>query len=208
MACMPFEVLLAFVRGEASEKSREEIAAHLSSGCRNCSEAETWIRETLEVAEADESFDIAADLIQWSVSHFKAHPPSRAVSVREIIGRLIFDSLSSPEFAGVRSERSSPSPGRQMLYRAEGYDVDVRVEPEAPQLDAVIGQVLPAGGRKDDSLEMEVRLVCEGEEIAVTRTDAQGIFRFGRVRAGSYDLRVAVPEGILWIPYVAQPHRS
>lgn len=209
MGCVPMEILLAFVRGEASDESRHEVAGHLSTGCMTCRKAEDWIRTTLDVTAQDQSVPVGEDQVRWAVAQFRARPVAPGLSVREFIAGLIFDSFSAPELAGARGERSSVGSGRQMLFRTEGYDVDVRIgESARSEPDSLIGQILPTGGKAVGASAIEIRLVCDGEELASTRTDAQGIFRFGKVCAGNFDLCVVVPEGILRIPYVAPRHES
>jgi hypothetical protein len=67
-------------------------------------------------------------------------PAAPAAALRRLVASLVFDSgASAPAALGLRSGALST---RQLLFAAEGHDVDLRLEPMAGGLWRVSGQVL------------------------------------------------------------------
>lgn len=98
--------------------------------------------------------DAPESVIQRAIDVFAARPraaavPSPAGGLRRLAAVLGFDSATlTPQAAGLRSGGVGPARPRQMLFSAEGRDVDLRIE-AAPGGCQVSGQVLgpDAAGR-------------------------------------------------------------
>jgi hypothetical protein len=143
--------------------------------------------------------DAPESVIQRALGVFVARPraaaaPSPAGGLRRLAAVLGFDSATlTPQATGLRSVDAGLARPRQMLFSAEGRDVDLRID-AAPGGWQVSGQVLgpDASGR--------VELQCGSLRAAQDWTDLAE-FRFDGVPAGaccivlrSADWEMALPE--------------
>jgi hypothetical protein len=209
MKCPSIDNLLDFISTRAAESRRLEIQTHISAGCPHCQENSRWLSDVLSQKVDDKSFDAPDDLIQWLVAQFRVQSaalrptPSR---LRRFIADLVFDSISTPRLVGVRSgwpgaEALRP---RQMLYHAEGYDIDLRLERNRGADTAeIVGQILPERKLAGPSNPFTIRLMKDENEVGRTLTDPSGMFVFARVPAGSFDLKIESPEGEIQISQIS-----
>jgi hypothetical protein len=111
----------------------------------------------MQVASQDKSFEFAPEVIDRAVSWFKEQTVQEDRPLGQILARLIFDSLMPSQLAPVRSgllESIAPA-GRQVLYNAGEYDVDLRFERgEDTNDEDLIGQILPEAACRARSTEL------------------------------------------------------
>ncbi len=187
-----FEQLVDLVEGRLSPEERMLAQSHVS-GCRACSEQVGWLERTLALMREDEGDDAPSYVVGRARGMFR---PRAAVErpgiARRLVAALRFDSAQQPSLAfGVRGAQA---PARQLLYRAEDHDLDVRVAP-ARDLWTVSGQIL------GPSAEGQVEL--EGPTDAVqARLNELGEFALPPVPAAVYTLRLRVGEVEVEIPRV------
>ncbi len=134
-----------------------------------------------------------------------ADPPSRTAqalaSLRRLVATLDFDSGLNPPLAyGMRSSGDSV---RQILFTAEGHDIDLRVTRTAtPHRFAISGQVLgpEAAG--------QVRLTAvRPMDASVTATiDEWGEFVLPAVGSGVYALRFELEDRLIEVPELEIPY--
>jgi len=209
MNCPSLISLLDFLQGQLPADERSAVLAHLSSGCPSCRDNQRWLEEVLRLVFEDKSFEYSEETIQQVVSNFKARSATSSPTAPQFFARLIFDSFTSNQLVDVRSDLAGTLwvSGRQMLFHAAGYDIDLRFEQaEDSDDEELIGQILsekqlPAGfGR------LSAHLIKGEAEIDNVKTDERGIFKFARVPAGVYNLKIQVPEGEINILEVATAH--
>jgi len=201
---IPFEQLtyLAHQRaeaGELGESERIEAMSHIST-CTSCGSKLQKLEDVILLMKTDREPDAPRDLIAYAINIFDQGRESIVTSaLRRLVAALTFDSNVglAPAF-GVRSGQLPSS--RQLLYSAEGSDVELRITPREDQW-VVAGQVL---GR--ECVGGEVNLVnlvrVEGEErVAVAVLNELCEFSLPAVPPGSYklllrltDLEVEVPQ--------------
>lgn len=206
MNCPSAESLLDYLRDAVSAGERAEIGEHLSSGCPVCLEQRQWLASVLEVTAQDRSYDLPAAALARVVNWFRGEPSPQMRSVRRFVAQMIFDSLRPSEMAPMRSglAGAGAAAGRQILYRAEGYDIDLRFESGEDSSDEdLIGQILPEDRSPTASDNLSVRLVRDQIEVAAALANARGVFKFAGLPSGIYDLRINVPEGEILINQVA-----
>jgi len=201
MNCPSLINLFNFMRNRASETESAEIGAHLSTGCPRCLENQQWLADVVRLKAGDNSFDAPDEIIQWMVAQFKVQSagfssgPSR---LRRFFAELVFDSLTTRRLADVRSEQAGGEAAgpRQLLYHAEGYDIDLRFErTKGAESQEMVGQILPERKQAAMPGAFTIRLLKDESEIERALTDASGMFVFARVPAGSFDLKIQAPEG-------------
>lgn len=195
MSCPPLNQLLGFSRNLLPETESIQINTHLQSGCGNCEENLNWLGQVGQLAAQDHSFAFPEETIKGLVAWFKSQPAPASQSVRKLFASLIFDSLIPGQVAFVRKGfiAGQPPAGRQMLFQAEGYDIDLRFEAiEDKAMEDLIGQILPQTEAQTVTAGVTVQL-CQGEQQqAGGQTDEQGLFRFTRIPSGIYDLKIVI----------------
>ncbi len=100
--------------------------------------------------------------------------------------QLLFDSFSQPRTAGIRSTGMSI---RQMLYRAESYQIDIQLEaqPERNRL-AITGQLLDVSDPEVVGRDVQVTLSDGRESVVNTVTNKFGEFRAEIENSGDLQL--------------------
>ena len=208
MNCPPLSGLLDYSQQVLGRQERAGIESHLITGCRKCAENLRWLSEVAWLAAQDRSFDFPEEALKGLVVWFKEQAAPLPPSLRQLVARLVFDSLLPQPLAPVRGAALPPllasqSAGRQMLFQAEGYDVDLRFEPsDEAETGDLIGQVLPqgAGLRELAGTLVELRRAAQAPQRA--QTDQQGLFRFAQLPSGVYELKIQVRAGEISLSHV------
>ena len=201
MGCLTLESLSDYLHGHGGAETRAQQNAHLAT-CHTCQANQHWLDEVQALAATDDSFDFPEAALARAVALFQ-RPQSARPSWRQWLAELVFDSFAQPVLAEVRDGLTIVPTSRQMLFRAESYDIDMRFEPVEPGpneecAEAMIGQVLcvanaPQG--MDWVADVPVQLWQDEIMQAETRTNARGVFKFARIKPGQYALSLAVPQG-------------
>jgi hypothetical protein len=210
VGCPSLDELLEFARGRLALPGRDAVASHLAAGCRRCAENQSWLAEVARAAAEDRSFDFPAEVIARAVALMPPRPAATGPTLGERIARLVFDSLMPPQLADVRAESpTAGAAGRQMLYRVEGYDIDLRFEQtEDGEAEELIGQILPEDRPPAEMPAFTVRLRRDEVETGRAQTDARGIFKFARIPSGVYDLRIEAHGVEIHIPQTSSARAS
>jgi len=206
MKCLSAEDMMDYLRGAVSPHTSAEIGAHFNSGCPVCFQQRQWLVSTLDVTLSDQSYDLPAVAINRVVDWFKQQSEDNSGVLRRLAAQLIFDSLQPTHMAPVRSglAGAGAAAGRQVLYRADGYDIDLRFEGgEDTDDEDLIGQILSGHRPPKTPNRLPVRLLREEMAIANALANARGVFKFARIRSGIYDLQIDAPEGEILISRIA-----
>ena len=183
---IPFNRLVDLAEGHLLPDEREQLQAHLAA-CGRCSREAAEIVRLIGLMRTDTSEDAPRPVIARAVELFpKSSSPRPAIPgvMPRILASLRFDSLGLAPAFGVRSGEPS---ARQLLYGAESYDVDLRIEP-ADQAWVLSGQVL--GGSA-----ASWRATLQGVEgVIQTSLNEQSEFTFPPVSAGTYRLIIELAE--------------
>ena len=95
--------------------------------------------------------------------------------LRRLVMSLSFDSLAGPALAGTRDAQAQD---RQLVFSAEGYRVDLRVEPEADfQTAVLVGQLMKTRGGLTPAVDVPVFAVKDGQVVAQARSGPFGEFQ-------------------------------
>ncbi len=206
MKCPTLDELFDSLNGQLPSHIRTEVDSHLEAGCIDCQEQRDLLMTSLQTASEDKSFEFAPETISRAVNYFKAQTVEEKRPLGQILARLIFDSLMPSQLAPVRAgllESIAPA-GRQVLYNAGNYDVDLRFERgEDTNDEDLIGQILPGNSLPSDIDGVAVRLLQGEIEVAHAHANKRGVFIFLRIASGIYELRIRVPDGEITINRVA-----
>ncbi len=130
-----------FVRGIGESVTRANMESHLARGCVGCkTNFDIWNRVTT-ISATERTYTPPDSAVRMLKLEFAAR---RSMEQRpSILASLLFDTFSQPLPAGMRS---GVAVARQLVYEAEGFTVDLRLDPQ-PQSGkiCVVGQVLDKG---------------------------------------------------------------
>jgi hypothetical protein len=199
MKCPGFEQLIDYLDGRLAPTEARRVAAHLASDCKACSETRAWYESVRRIAASDETMAPPAWVFKQAVRIFDtARRPRRGERIGEAIARLVFDSLTRPQLAGIRSTETA---SRQLLYRAGDYSIDVQIAPAAGERGELVGQVLREGEATFESVaNLRLEVASGDQPLYSTVTDARGEFKISNIDYGSYDLRIELADGRITIP--------
>ena len=124
-------------RGVALAGKRALMETHLSSGCARCRTAFEFVKDVFAVAQRSSHEEPSADAVRWAKALIAMHPQAR-VDVRPLIARLVFDSLSDPAPAGIRSGDAAL---RYAVYVADNYCIDLHFQRDLDSRATIIGQM-------------------------------------------------------------------
>ena len=129
-----------FVRGISESATRANIESHLARGCVGCkTNFDIWNRVTT-ISATERTYTPPDSVVRMMELEFARYAMERRPSV---LASLLFDTFSQPLPAGMRS---GVAVVRQLVYEAEGFTVDLRLDPQSQSGKiCVVGQVLDKG---------------------------------------------------------------
>jgi len=168
---------------------RNAVHRHGTARQRLDGETRALSKKVARAAAIEAGYQPAAENIRIVKSAFSTArgtaPPQHAGELMQ----LVFDSFSQPAPLGIRSASMLV---RQMLYRAEPYQIHIQIElqRERNRL-AVTGQLVDLTHPEMVGREVQVMLSDGAEDVVKTVTNQFGEFR-GEVR-NSGDLEISFP---------------
>jgi hypothetical protein len=132
------------------------VAAEMRSHCESCEECRTQL-EFLQKIESIKDFYSQEPPQSWTAEARDQFGSARLVDEKNVYGVLIFDSCIH-EMEAVRSQRLE---ARHVVFDLPEFELDLALEYSGPQLDMVMGQLLPKGeepARHFSSFRVELRL--------------------------------------------------
>ena len=179
------------LRHVTSDHRRKATQNH-SETRRNHHAAALW-QKVANATDVEASYQPAAESVRVAKAAFAI--ASLTVSGREVVrvAQLLFDSFSQPVTAGIRS---APRRIRQLLYRAEPYQIDLQIEsrPETNRL-VVTGQLLDVSRPEMVGRDVQVMVSDGRESIVKTVTNQFGEFRAEVENSGDLELSLLGPGG-------------
>ena len=175
-----------FVNRVVSGDRRKAMQKHRGTR-RKCyaGTAELW-QKVANAAAVEASYQPAAESVRVVKAAFAT--AGWAAKRQETGGliQLLFDSFSHPALAGARSAAMRI---RQMLYRAEPYQIDIQIEaqPERNRL-VVTGQLLDVSHPEIVGRDVQVTLSDGRENVINTETNQFGEFRGEVENSGDLEL--------------------
>jgi hypothetical protein len=192
------EALLEQMDRKTRKGEPDEVGQHLTS-CIRCREQFAELEELVGFLDRDRANEPPPEALEWSLRLFQPvlRPHGGRSRVFEI-ARRVFDSYDQV-LEGVRGPGGA---SRQLLYRAGGLDVDLKIEPGEGGL-TLAGQLLSE--QTAFPAETQVRLESGGVIRFATSTNAVGEFTFDHVPEDTYHLSLELPEGELKLFCVNRP---
>lgn len=134
------EEWIDFVNRAVSPGESREMERHLKDGCKRCLETVSIWQRVQKSAATDRNYQPPADTVRVVKAAFAA--AGLKGQRKESRGRIsvLFDSFLQPVVEGARSTATD---SRQMLYRADPFQIDLQIEAKPGRNDLVVaGQLL------------------------------------------------------------------
>jgi len=134
------EEWIDFVNELVPARRKQEMEEHLGEGCKRCSKMLSVWQRVQRAAKDERNYQPSNALVGMAKASFggssSAEGRERAYSLAE----LLFDSFLQPVFEGARS---SGTGARQMLYRADPFQIDLHLEIQPGGTSVIVtGQLL------------------------------------------------------------------
>jgi len=181
------EVLADLAEQRLAPAEREPLIAHLQV-CAGCSQSWQKLDHLIGLMRTDDSKDAPQPLIAQALNIFQRRPRREPATpptlLRRLVASLSFDSLSAAPAFGVRSGQTDT---RQLIFNAEGIDLDLRIANLGDRWN-VSGQVL---GAKCAGGEVQLQSETAGESVFLNDLCE---FSLTAVTSGSYRLRLRLED--------------
>jgi hypothetical protein len=180
------EEWINFVNRVTSQKQQEAMQKHLGTGCKRCMDTVSLWQRVRNTAALEASYQPPAADVRIAKAAFAA--AGRATQLEEKTGlvEVLFDSFLQPMLAGARSSSLGT---RQMLYRADPYQIDIQIEakPEGNRL-MVTGQLLDVNNPGIVGRDVKITLSNHRGNVIHTVTNQFGEFRGEIENTGDLEL--------------------
>ena len=186
------EEWIDFANEAVAQNRRQEMERHLEEGCSRCKKAASLWQKVRQTAKSAADCQPPEDEVRVAKAGFTGN---RLYGKRAKVPGLVevlFDSFLQPLTAGARSSRSGI---RQMLYRAEPYQVDLHIEAKQGANKIVVtGQLLDL--RNPDLPGRDVPLVISNlrGDVVQAITNEFGEFREEIRSSSDLELKFAGEE--------------
>ncbi len=187
MKHLTFAVLVDRFEGRLADSDVESISSHVAE-CRACEADYRKLSEFFGYVNQKPTEEVPQAATANILNIFQRRPAVEKprTSVLSKIGVLVFD-----DWTTALNERYAGMDSRQLLYRADGFDIDLRIEFVGEQC-IVTGQVFP------ECPGAELTLCSERTSVKASLNE-MGEFTFDPVETGDYSLRIKNNEVYLEI---------
>jgi len=178
-----------FVNGMTTTGQQGAMQKHLATGCKRCKETVSLWQKVSKTAAAEANYQPPTDTVRIAKAAFAASGSAETNKESHGLIEVLFDSLRQPALAGARSVVIGT---RQMLYRADPYQIDIQIEPKPGSNRLVItGQLLDLSHPGVIGRDIQVTLSNRRGNTVLAPTNQFGEFS-GEIE-NSGDLELSIP---------------
>jgi hypothetical protein len=183
------EEWIDFVNQMTAHKKQEAMRKHLGSGCKGCREKFALWQKVRGTAVSEANYQPPADAVRVvKAAYASARIAGQEEEAKSLV-EVLFDSFLQPEVAGARSRATG---ARQMLYRADSFQIDLQIEPKPGSNHMVVtGQLMDVSTPEIVSRGVQIKLSNFRENVVHTVTNEFGEFCCEMDNSG--DLELSVP---------------
>jgi hypothetical protein len=180
------EEWIDYVNQLSSSSQREAMKKHLSTGCKRCTETVSLWQKVHNTAVLEATYQPPAADVRIAKTAFATAGQAGHQKKKSSFVEVLFDSFLQPMVAGARSSGLGT---RQMLYRADPYQIDIQIEarPEGNCL-TVTGQLLDISSPGVVGRDVKVTLSNHRGNVIHTVTNEFGEFRGEIENTGDLEL--------------------
>ena len=179
-----FEQLVDLAEGRLPTEEREQLLTQLASNPQAAAEF-AEIERMFDLMRSDDMEDAPSYVVSRAkrlMRQKKASEITQPNLIQRLVALLKFDSAQAPAAAGIRSVQSDV---RQVLYSAEGYDIDLRVMPTGDAW-SVAGQLLGPNAQGQARLQGPATVYADLNELSEFNLDG--------VPSGQYTLTLHLED--------------
>lgn len=187
------EKWIDFVNQAVTTNEQQQMDKHLSLGCSSCQKTVSLWQRVRASAAAEGNYQPPESAVRIAKAAFAgAGLGSTAIGADSKV-KLLFDSFLQPMLAGVRSAGAGT---RQMLYRADPYQIDVQLEmkPGANRV-VVTGQLMNLGNPKVSATGTRILVSNMHGDVVHTIANQFGEFSGEVKNSGDLQVTFATPSG-------------
>jgi len=187
------EKWIDFVNQVGTAKEHLSMEKHLQQGCKRCSkEVSLWQRVRRSTLE-EVNFQASEAAVRIAKAAFAGSGLTRQRAATPGRVSVLFDSFLNPVFEGARSARVST---RQMLYRADPFQIDVQLEAKPGDGRIVVtGQILDLSNPEIIARDTRILLSNMRGQVVHTVTNQFGEFSGEIENSGALEMTFASPGG-------------
>jgi hypothetical protein len=180
------EEWIDFVNQVTSPKQQEAMKKHLGTDCKQCMETVALWQKLHNTAAREASYQPPEADVRLAKAALATSGRVAPRREKNNFVEVMFDSFLQPMLAGARSSGLGT---RQMLYRADPYQIDIQIEakPEGHRL-MVTGQLLDVSSPGVVGRDVRVTLSNHRGNIIHTVTNQFGEFRGEIENTGDLEL--------------------
>jgi len=183
------EEWIDFVNQVTPAAQMQVMQQHISEGCKRCGKTLMLWQRVRKSANAEPGFEPPAGSLRAVNAAFSVH----SIHTKEAPIKLLFDSLLQPLVAGARSAVQGT---RQMLYKADPYQIDLHIEsvPTSNRV-KVTGQVLDVSSPEMIGRDMNITISNRRGNVVRTATNEFGEFHGEIENSGDLEITLPAPSG-------------
>ncbi len=185
------EKWIDFVNQVVDSNQNQLMVQHLKQGCKRCMKTVSLWQKVRQSAASEANYQPPEGAVRVAKAAFAA---ARLASQEKGAGspiKVLFDSFLQPLFEGARSAGAGT---RQMMYRADPFQIDVQVEakPGANRL-VVTGQLLDLSNPSVMGRDVRVVLSNMQGQVVDAVTNQFGEFSGELENSGDLQMTFATP---------------
>jgi hypothetical protein len=176
-----FARLVDLVEGRLAKDEQKQVRAH-TSGCNRCAVELAWLEQVIDLMRTDDSIDPPPEVIARAVGLVRSAKTPDSIGLRQRLRAVLRFDSARPSLAPAL--RSRVPLERQLIFDAEGFNLELRIRPEGPMW-LISGQVFGVAGGGWVELQ---------GPTGATQSDLNDLyeFRLSPIPAGSYNLTLHV----------------
>jgi hypothetical protein len=180
------EEWIDFVKQVTSPKQHHTMKKHLGTDCKQCMKTAALWQKLHNMSVMEASYQPPEAEVRLAKAAFAAAGGAAQRKQKSGFIEVMFDSFRQPMLAGARSGALGT---RQMLYRADPYQIDIQIEakPEGNRL-MVTGQLLNVSSPGVVGRDVKITLSNHRGNIIHTVTNQFGEFRGEIENTGDLEL--------------------
>lgn len=183
------EEWIDFVNHVVTSGQQEAMQKHLASGCKSCKDTVSLWQEVSNSAAAEASYQPSTDAVRLAKASYLTTRLNTPQKDSRSLVEVLFDSFRQPALAGARSVVIGT---RQMLFRADPYQIDIQIEPKPGGSRIVItGQMLDLSHPGILGRDIQVTISNNRGNSVVVATNQFGEFSGELENSG--DLELSIP---------------
>jgi hypothetical protein len=190
----------------ASSHRRKAMPNHRGPRCNHIDATAAHHRKVANSASDEPRYQPAEETVRAAKAAFAIATLSASGQEVVRLAQLLFDSFSHPAPAGIRS---APTRIRQLLYRAQPYQIDLQIElrQETNRL-IVTGQLLDVSHPEMIGRDVQVTISNRRGGVVKTKTNEYGEFRGEIENSGDLEVSFAGTGGkpiVILLPKALEP---